>query len=361
MRWWAVETTTAGGEPVDGGAGTPTGRRASGVPGRAGGFDDAVLWAALESSVRAPSIHNSQPWRWRIRPYGVELYADPARRLPHTDPDGRDQVISCGAVLHHLLVALAAAGQGAQVLRVPDPSCPDHLATVEPAAHVDLDLDPGLAAVIDRRCTDRRPFRPWPVPPEVTGELAEIADRQGVGLTLITDPRARRRLFRAIGTAGATQDADPAYGAELAAWSGRPAGAEDGVPADRAPAAVPTRGQMPMRGFAGAAAPGRPSGEPESAALLLLFSSADTPLQWLRVGEVTSAILLTAARHGLAASALTQPLEVAGTRGLVADRVLGARTAHPHMLFRMGWPQEGAPAPRPTPRRPVAEVVEVDR
>ena len=94
--------------------------------------------------MRAPSIHNSQPWRWRIRPYGVELYADPTRRLPHTDPDGRDQVISCGAALHHLLVALADAGSG----RTGPPAAgprpgPDHLATVEPAAHVDLDLDPG--------------------------------------------------------------------------------------------------------------------------------------------------------------------------------------------------------------------------
>ena len=269
-------------------------------------------------------------------------------------------MISCGAALHHLLVALAAAGQGAEVRRVPDPARPDHLATVEPAALVDLDLDPGLAAVIDRRCTDRRPFRPWPVPPELTGELAEIADRQGVGLTMITDPRARRRLFRAIETAAAAQDADPAYGAEIAAWSGRAEDAEDGVPADRAPEPESAPGQMPMRAFAGGAAPRRPSGEPESAALLLLATPADTPLQWLRVGEVASAILLTAARHGLAASALTQPLEVGRTREFVADRVLGARAAHPHMLFRIGWPQAGAPAPRPTPRRPVAEVVEVD-
>lgn len=359
MQWWAVETTTVGSESV-GRVGHRTDRQASSGPG-SGGFDDAVLWAALRSAVRAPSIHNSQPWRWCIRPHGVDLYTDATRRLTHTDPDGRDQVISCGAALHHLLVALAASGQGAQVRRVPDPTRPDHLATVEPAAHVDLDLDPGLAAVIDRRCTDRRAFRPWPVPPEVTGELAEIADRQGVGLTMISDPRARRRLFRAIETAAATQDADPAYGAELAAWSGRPDGAEDGVPADRAPAAEPAPGQMPMRAFAGGPATGRSSGEPESAALLLLATPTDTRLQWLRVGEVASAILLTAARHGLAASALTQPLEVGQTRDVVADCVLGTRTAHPHMLFRIGWPQAGAPAPRPTPRRPVAEIVEIDR
>ena len=181
-------------------------------------------------------------------------------------------------------------------------------------------------------------------------------------LTLITDPRARRRLFRAIGTAAATAGRRPRL-RRRARRVERPPGRCAGR------RARPTGHRPPARAGPDADACRSPAagtgpavdGEPESAALLLLFSSADTPLQWLRVGEVTSAILLTAARHGLAASALTQPLEVGETRGLVADRVLGARTAHPHMLFRIGWPQEGAPAPRPTPRRPVAEVVEVDR
>ena len=105
--------------------------------------------------------------------------ADATRRLLRTDPDGRDQVVSCGAALHHLLVALADAGQGARVRRLPDPTRPHHLATVEPAMHVDVDVDAGLASAIDLRRTDRRPFRAWPVPPELTGELAEIASSIG--------------------------------------------------------------------------------------------------------------------------------------------------------------------------------------
>ena len=217
------------------------------------GFDGRLLDDALVRAVRAPSIHNSQPWRWQVGPRGVDLYTDATRRLPRTDPDGRDQVMSCGAALHHLLVALADAGQGARVRRLPDPARPHHLATVEPALHVDVDVDAGLASSIDRRRTDRRPFRAWPVPPELTGELAEIADRYGVGLAVVTDPRTRRQLFRSIEEAARTQDADPAYVAELAAWSGRAPGSRDGVPADRAPTPGDVPGQMPMRAFAGSA------------------------------------------------------------------------------------------------------------
>jgi hypothetical protein len=115
---------------------------------------------------------------------------------------------------------------------------------------------------------------------------------------------------------------------------------------------------MPMRGFAGDPPPLATQGEPESAALLLVSTSADTPLQWLRVGEVTSAILLTATRHGLAGSPLTPPLEVGDTRTFIRNHVSCDRSSHPQILLRIGWPRLESGHLRPTPRRPLAEVVD---
>ena len=95
------------------------------------------LAEAVRHALRAPSVHNTQPWRWRIDDGDdddtggrVELYADLNRHLYATDPQRRDLVISCGAALHHLLVALAHIGRRATVLRMPDPEDPTHLATV---------------------------------------------------------------------------------------------------------------------------------------------------------------------------------------------------------------------------------------
>jgi nitroreductase len=62
----------------------------------------ADLSTAIEHALRAPSVHNTQPWRWRIRPNAVELHADWNRHLVATDPDRRDLVLSCGAALHHV-------------------------------------------------------------------------------------------------------------------------------------------------------------------------------------------------------------------------------------------------------------------
>src|SRR3954470_13566458 len=136
-------------------------------------LDTTTARAAVALANRAPSVHNSQPWRWRIGPSSIQLFADPERALPATDPDGRDLRISCGAALHHLRVALLAAGVGSTVHRLPDPAHPLHLAAVEThSGEPDADAR-ALAAAIDARRSDRRVFSTWPVPEVLLGELVD--------------------------------------------------------------------------------------------------------------------------------------------------------------------------------------------
>jgi len=66
----------------------------------------------IRSACSAPSVHNTQPWTWRVLDSTtIELYADRTRQLPATDPLGRDLAISCGAALHHLVVAAEPRSQ----------------------------------------------------------------------------------------------------------------------------------------------------------------------------------------------------------------------------------------------------------
>ena len=90
----------------------------------------AVLASAARQSLHAPSVFNTQPWRWRVTPAALELRVDAIRHLTATDPDRRLLTLSCGAALHHARVALAAAGWRAVVDRLPDPGDPDLLARV---------------------------------------------------------------------------------------------------------------------------------------------------------------------------------------------------------------------------------------
>src|SRR5687767_6188203 len=69
------------------------------------GLDSRRTEQLLETAGRAPSLHNTQPWWFRIRPDTIELHSDPERRLPVTDPDGREQRMACGAALYNLRLA----------------------------------------------------------------------------------------------------------------------------------------------------------------------------------------------------------------------------------------------------------------
>jgi Nitroreductase family len=320
--------------------------------------DQATLRAALELALRAPSLHNSQPWRWRIDGPVVQLHLDDRRRLPVTDPRARELVISCGAALHHLEVALAAQGWPVRVRRLPDPDEPTHLATITPHGHPARAAETGLASAIARRRTDRRRFGSWPVPAELVGELIEAADLRGARLQAVTDPRPRRRLFRAMTEATERQADDPAVSAELAAWSGRETGSPDGVPADHVPAPQHSPGRPPMRPFAEPQLGESPhGGEPEAAALLVASTAGDEPRQWLLAGEVASAALLAATRDGLASSVLTQPLEVDDVRAFLREHVVGDQFWHPQLILRIGWLPAGTPELPSTPRRPLDDVL----
>jgi nitroreductase len=81
--------------------------------------DTEVLKDAVQLACRAPSLHNSQPWQWTADSAGLHLYVDRARKLYSADKSGREALISCGAVLDHLRVAMAAAGFTAHVERFP--------------------------------------------------------------------------------------------------------------------------------------------------------------------------------------------------------------------------------------------------
>jgi hypothetical protein len=187
---------------------------------------------ATERALRAPSVHNSQPWQWRISDGVVELHADPNRHLVGTDPDRRDLVISCGAALHHLRVALADLGVSTTTERLPDPEDGTLLAVMRTVDGPVDAHDAALASAIEERRSDRRAFREEPVQPAQLDLLTERAAAQGAGLVPVLSDGARARLAAVLGEAATSERTVPGYAAELAIWSRRHAGGHDGIPSD---------------------------------------------------------------------------------------------------------------------------------
>ena len=315
--------------------------------------DDKTIREVLTLAARAPSVHNSQPWRWHVGERSLDLRCVPALHLRATDPDGRDLILSCGAALHHGVVALAALGWRAEVHRFPNPVDANHVATIEVQRQGCGELDVKLAAAIPRRRTDRRLYSPWPVPP---GDLALLETRAAAAGVVVRRVDALARLRAIVVKAVRQHSTDRDYLTELTTWSGRHDSVA-GVPARSTPSPDPTA-MIPGRLFAGAelAQPPGATAAEDNAVVLALGTEDDDPLQRLRAGEATSVVLLTATALGLSSCPVTEPLQISETRDEVRATVFGD-TGFPQMLLRVGWaPINADPLPS-TPRRPLSEIV----
>ncbi|MEV4050028.1 NAD(P)H nitroreductase [Amycolatopsis sp. NPDC049688] len=318
--------------------------------------DDFTVKTAVAMAVRAPSVHNSQPWFWRLGQGSLHLYADPDRRLPETDPDGRDLILSCGAALHHVRVGFAALGWAAEVHRLPNPAEPGHLAAITLHPHDPSQDEIAMAAAIPRRRTDRRRHSSWAVPLGHVEAMSRAAALEGTVLQA-AENSARYYLATAIEEAADRHAADPAYRTELSAWSGRHL-SPDGVPARNTPAPDDTPGALRTRPFADPllAQPPGTKAEDDETVLLVLSTASDDRMSRLRAGEATSAVLLTANAFGLSSCPLTEPLELPDVRDTVTERVTGG--SFPQMVLRIGWaPANAEPLPA-TPRRDLADVLQ---
>ncbi len=287
----------------------------------------AALWRAANRARWAPSIHNTQPWRFQLHRDALEVHLDPTRILPTVDPDGRQALISCGCALFNARVSLACEeGAATTVARFPEGTDSTLLARlhVAPRAAEDAftratrlalaDLDFAVAV----RRTNRNPFEPGIVPERFIDRLTAAAAAEGTALFAVRLSHHRAALTRLNQAAAEELGETAAYLVELKSVDGKPPTVVD---ADR------------------------------EQTLLLLGTDSDHRRDWLRAGEAVERVLLTAALAGYEYSPVMPALEVPHVReSLRFELGIGL---HPQFLLRLG---RGAPVPT-TSRRPLTEIL----
>lgn len=316
--------------------------------------DRSTITAAVRLAGRAPSVHNTQPWHWVFDGARLDLYRDNERLLTAADPYGRQLVISCGAVLHHLRTALAARGWHTDTVRLPDPERLDHLATVEfrpwpdPPAGVYA-----RAHAIDRRRTDRLPMLPpqnWAALVHTARMLANPHDIQLDAL----DAGAGARLAAVSKEAAALRRYDMEYQTELHWWTGH-SPAPEGVSRDTLISDAESARVPAGRAFPAAPHSSRRADVEDQAQLMVLSSAGDSVPAWLHCGEALSAVLLEATVAGLASCALTHITELPTARKTIASLLEHAAT--PQVVIRVGTTPDLDEAPPMSHRRPVTDVL----
>jgi nitroreductase len=302
------------------------------------------MTACLQAAIAAPSIHNSQPWRFRMSaPTTVEVRADRSRRLAEIDPSGRELMISIGAAVLNLRMAISARGRMPLVGLFPDRAEPDLVArvTAGPVRAPNATVA-ALADAIPLRRTNRRPMRPTPVPERVLRDICQAAQVEGATLTVMDD-RGRDGVLSLIRSANFWQRENPRYVEELASWTGH---RDDGAgipPGAYGPwDALET---LPMRDF-GQADPGqprRPATFETDATIAVLYSAGEGPRQWVVAGQALERAWLTATIHGVASTPMSSVVEVPQLRRLLAD---DDRVRTPQVVLRLGYGDLGVAVPR---------------
>jgi hypothetical protein len=321
----------------------------------------------VESATRAPSIHNTQPWRFEATGDRLDVFYDGDRALPVLDPTGRQQIISCGIAVEFAVIALRAAGSASEVRLLPDGDDADHLARIETTgAHETTADDLALAQAIADRHTVRAAFQPQAVPAELLDRMQTSAAGYGIWVKAITDEEEEVATAFLLSRAEDLERGDPAYLAELQQWLRTDPAAVDGVPAAAVPAGDPRErasnwlirdfvaGTREQRAFLPAGDPDAPPPSVERPMVLMLGSDNDDRRAWLDAGRALGVLLLAATAAGLAASPLTQALDWPATRHQLRSRLhlLG----HPQTMVRLGYPPAGV-VPVVSGRRPVADVL----
>ncbi len=266
--------------------------------------------------------------------------------MPALDSQGRELIISCGAALGHLCLAIHGVGHAPLVQLFPDSKQPDLLARVRLASHrPPTDDDKLLFGFITERHTQRGQFEDRALSPELLQTLQSEAEQE------------RGDLIDLIERGDLIQNSNPFARRDVADWIAPHGERDDGIPASALGMGDLLSHIAPfaMRAFdRGEAIAAKDVKLADNAPVLaVLCTPQDGTESWLDAGQALSRVLLRARASGVWASFFNQPVEVdevwVGLR-----RIVGA-SRFPQLIFRLGYAQ---PVPA-TPRRPLGEVTNI--
>jgi hypothetical protein len=314
----------------------------------------------LSYAILAPSSHNTQPWLWEIAGDGIALRADFSRQMPALDPEGRELIMSCGAALEHLRIAMHAFGYEDETTLFPDRQQSDFVARVRL-----LDKRPTVSSeeelfrAIPKRHTNRSTFTEQSLPESLVKTMHADAGSAGAWLHFFTGDDERRDIAALIAVGSDVQACNYHVRWDMANWMSPNNGTRrDGIPGyaqgigDGASHIAPF--WMRIFGSHVSSADHNWMQADSAPALVALVTDGEGPIQWLAAGRALSRILLRAAAQGVSASFFSQPIQVDATWSELRRLLRTSdRDGFPQLIFRLGYAEE---ATLPTPRRDVEDV-----
>ena len=310
----------------------------------------------VSKAVKAPSGHNTQPWRFRQKKSTVEIHPDFNRRLPVVDPHDRELFVSLGCAAENLCLAAQTKGYKSAV-SVGDKG----VITVSLVEEAGVKPSP-LFNQIDVRQTNRSVYNGEEIALDALKRLQAIRSEDGVSVHYYARQTKQFNDIEQYVLQGNTyQMQNEAFKAELKSWMRFNKKHQDqtldglsyavfGAPN------VPRWMAEPIMSMAINAKTQNKADREKiaSASHLVLFTTRENSRrEWVSLGRTLQRFLLTTTELGIVHAYLNQPNEEVEI-ALEMTRTLGLAGEYPTILLRIGYGRQQAYSKR----RAVKDVIE---
>lgn len=323
----------------------------------AAGSMQAKLRFALKYAILAPSAWNIQPWKFAIGDNYIDVFEDNERVQNERDPQGRELLVSCGAAIFNLRLAMHHYGLGAQAKYFPSADNKNHLVrlTVSPDSQDNLPSE--LLACCAKRHSYRRPFDSQRLSEDLVQQLKRAANDEGARFIPATTTSTQLALSGMVAEGDRDLGANEAARKEYASWMRTGDNKGDGVPgyALGFGALESLFAPVTRRMFNYMDENAQKDRELAIAAPCVgtVATEADNEAAWLQAGQAMERLLLVGVANGLQASVLNQPISVSELRERLRT-LLCIKTGWPQVVLRLGYTSADI---KPTPRRGLDEVI----
>ena len=300
---------------------------------------EETLLKIIKYAAKAPSGHNTQPWKFKIRNDEIYILPDFSRALPVVDADNHALYISLGCALENLVIAANEFNFNTEVEFAGDSDRPHIAVRLTEAQDVEKS---GLCSYIVKRQVTRSKFGPEKVPVSLLDEL--FCETGGVRIRLFLTEEEIDSLTPYILEGNNRQFGNREFVRELVQWirfSEKEVMAKgDGI--WTASMGLPDMGRFAgnivMKNFVSAGSEEKRLRKliRASAGFALFMAEKNDPYHWIRLGQSFQRFGLTATKYQVSHSHLNMPCEEVLVREkLMQDFQMKELT--PLLLIRFGY------------------------
>lgn len=302
----------------------------------------------IRYAVKAPSGHNTQPWKFDVSEDQISILPDFSVSLPVVDPHDRELYISQGCALENLLIAARHFGYQAQINEYGEKGVTVSLSQGESMS------DDDLFAQIERRQCNRGMYDGSLLPDTALDTLHSMPKEKNVGLRLYgVQTEMGQALTSYIRRGNEIQMNDHLFKDELMSWirvnSGQVQSAGDGLSykalGNPPLPSVLARPVVQLCLSASAQNKSDMKKVGSSSHYVLFTTRNNTPTEWIALGQTLQRFLLLSTQQGIASAFMNQPCEVFSLAEELRS-TLPIDNEYPTLILRLGYAKPMPFSPR---------------